>query len=1058
MAFNSISRFRSTRSFLAVIVMTAFGGLSFANAALAADERPLDKPAASQFHLLAGEQIASRRIQDLNLDQIAIDDELIRLNDQAPRYAIPHEVHLTPDTDGTWEEFIDDGGVVRSVWRLSLTCENAVSMNLGFSDFWLPRGGTLFVYSPDMSSIVRPFTETDNADHHQLWTPPVAGNTIVIELSVPKDSTRDVRLTVGSINAGYRRFMEIAAIVDAKSGSCNVDTVCSQGDLWRNEIPSVAVISTGGSTFCTGSMLNNVRQNQTPYFLTAYHCSVTSSNAASLVCFWNYENSTCRTPGSTASGSAGNGQLTQFNTGATFRAAYSASDFTLVQLSAAPNPAWKVSFAGFDARAVETTSNIAIHHPNTDEKRISFDNNASTTTSYNSSTSPGDGTHLRIGAWELGTTEPGSSGSPVFNQNHQVVGQLHGGSASCTSITNDFYGRLSTSWLGGGTAATQLKAWLDPDNTGTTVVNTLTTAGLSVSPASPVTHLGVAGGPFSNLPYAYTVSNSSSSVVNYRVNLTNNIGLLINGGTAAVTGSLAATSGTATVTVSAGAALASLAAGVYTEDIVFTDLGTSVARTIRHTIEVGQTGFTVTPATGLSTGGPIGGPFTTTAVYTISSTNPSPVSVTVSGNAAWIVVDGTASQTFTLTGVGASRSVSVGIGSAANTLAGGIYSGLVSIVNNTGGTGGTTRNVALDVGRQAYAATDVPLTINDNSTAYSFITVADDFCIADVDVAVNATHTYIGDLLIELTAPSGTIVVLHNNSGGNADNIVATYDDDGAGTVPASALSALDNQSAAGVWRLRVSDTATTDTGTLNSWSLRMGMTAGNCPTPEIIYSEPLNTNPGWSLQGQWAFGVPTGGGGNTGYKDPTSGHTGSNVYGYNLAGDYAHSMPAYNLTSTAFDCTGLTGTRVMFWRWLGVESSTYDHAIFSVSDNGTTWTTVWQNAATLRDTAWTSVSYDISAVADNKPTVYFRWTMGTTDSSVAYCGWNIDDLEIWAIAPEVACFGDLDGDQVVGFGDVSVMLLSFGECPGCTEDVDGDGAVTSADLALVLLSFGECP
>ena len=84
--------------------------------------------------------------------------------------------------------------------------------------------------------------------------------------------------------------------------------------------------------------------------------------------------------------------------------------------------------------------------------------------------------------------------------------------------------------------------------------------------------------------------------------------------------------------------------------------------------------------------------------------------------------------------------------------------------------------------------------------------------------------------------------------------------------------------------------------------------------------------------------------------------------------------------------------------RWLGVESATYDHATFSVSSNGSTWTTIWTHTgATLNDNAWIPLTYDISVVADNSPSVYMRWTMGTTDSSVVYCGWNIDDIEIWA-------------------------------------------------------------
>ncbi len=168
---------------------------------------------------------------------------------------------------------------------------------------------------------------------------------------------------------------------------------------------------------------------------------------------------------------------------------------------------------------------------------------------------------------------------------------------------------------------------------------------------------------------------------------------------------------------------------------------------------------------------------------------------------------------------------------------------------------------------------------------------------------------------------------------------------------------------------------------------------------PELVYGFPMNVNPNWTVSGLWAFGQPTGGGGQYGGPDPASGHTGTNVYGYNLSGDYENSLPERHLTTTALDCTGLTEVTLKFWRWLGVEQSTYDHAYVRVSNDGTNWTTVWSNSSVVSDTSWVQQEFDISAVADDQPTVYIRWTMGTTDGSWRYCGWNIDDVEIWGLA-----------------------------------------------------------
>jgi len=167
---------------------------------------------------------------------------------------------------------------------------------------------------------------------------------------------------------------------------------------------------------------------------------------------------------------------------------------------------------------------------------------------------------------------------------------------------------------------------------------------------------------------------------------------------------------------------------------------------------------------------------------------------------------------------------------------------------------------------------------------------------------------------------------------------------------------------------------------------------------PTMRYQWTLDTDPGWTTEDEWAWGQPTGGGGEYGPSDPTGGHTGSNVYGYNLSGDYPNWLPERHLTTGAIDCSDLSAVRLKFWRWLGVEVSTYDHAYIRVSNDGTTWVTVWENTAVVEDYVWTPIDLDISAVADGEETVYVRWTMGETDGGWRYCGWNIDDVEIWAL------------------------------------------------------------
>jgi len=157
-------------------------------------------------------------------------------------------------------------------------------------------------------------------------------------------------------------------------------------------------------------------------------------------------------------------------------------------------------------------------------------------------------------------------------------------------------------------------------------------------------------------------------------------------------------------------------------------------------------------------------------------------------------------------------------------------------------------------------------------------------------------------------------------------------------------------------------------------------------------YSETMDADPGWTCEGAWAYGPPTGAGSHN--PDPTSGYTADNVYGYNIEGDYANGMVETCLTTSPFDCSNLSGVTLEFRRWVGVERSNYDHARVQASTNGSTWTTLWENPnRSLAEQAWTRCEYDLSAVADHEPTVYVRWTMGPTDGSATYSGWNIDDV-----------------------------------------------------------------
>ncbi len=217
------------------------------------------------------------------------------------------------------------------------------------------------------------------------------------------------------------------------------------------------------------------------------------------------------------------------------------------------------------------------------------------------------------------------------------------------------------------------------------------------------------------------------------------------------------------------------------------------------------------------------------------------------------------------------------------------------------------------------------------------------------------------------------------------------------------------------------------------------------------FFEQAFDSDPGWPRTGSWAFGPPAGLGGASGGPDPTSGRTGVSVYGFNPFGDYANGIPAHHLTSPPINCTGRSGVHLTFWRWLGVESGKWDHASVRVSTNGAAWTTVWENESEVIDSSWVLQDIDISALADNQPTVYLRWTMGPTDYSVVYCGWNIDDVGLYASACDTLR-GDHNADGAIDIGDHGVLESCYvGPATryptGCRAfDFDEDGDVDCPD------------
>ncbi|MFA6128846.1 MAG: PKD domain-containing protein [Bacteroidales bacterium] len=372
-------------------------------------------------------------------------------------FAYPFDTVLNTVHNGTWE-ILENGS---RIWRLALYSPNALSLNLIFSRFKLPSGAKMYLYSPDYQTVRGAFTSDNQTVSGVLATVPIPSDEMIVELNVPAQAEFSPIVEISKVSHDFKGFFE--SFGSAGSGDCNVDINCPAGDNWQIEKKSVVKFIRGGVWLCSGALINNARNDGRPLLLSANHTIGNQTHATETVFFFRYERPAC---------GSGNGTLQYTLSGSKLLATTSKVDFSLVELSSAPPPDYEPVYAGWDRRVYTFLDTVTcIHHPNGSVKKISKSYHRVVTADFGGGYDTN--THWKISAWDLGTTEPGSSGSPLFNNEHRIVGDLTGGDASCSYNFNDYFEKFSVSWDKYPDSSNQLKYWLDPGQTGVQVANSL---------------------------------------------------------------------------------------------------------------------------------------------------------------------------------------------------------------------------------------------------------------------------------------------------------------------------------------------------------------------------------------------------------------------------------------------------------------------------------------------------------------------------------------------------------------------------------------------------------
>ena len=463
-------------------------------------------------------KIDMRVFDEPNIAALKIEDSLTDNSGTAPwRFGFNNNTNINISNSGTWIN-LPNGD---RIWQLVVVCKNALTVNLTFSQTTIPKGNELYVYNPSKDFILGKFTAS-HLYNGELGTELVPGEMTIVEYFVPKGSSIG-NVNICTVTHGYRTPDEFLLKAFGGSGACNVNVNCPEGAAWTQQRNSVVMLVSGSNGFCTGALINNTLNDGKPYVLTANHCY---SNPATWIFRFQWESTSCINPSTSPS--------FQSLSGAVLRAQGTPSDFCLVEITGGlvngtVPAAYTPYFSGWDNTETISPSAVCIHHPSGDIKKIAIENNALISTNFGGSPS---NSHWGVLSWDLGVTEPGSSGSPLFNQNRRIIGQLHGGASACgASVLSDEYGKVSVSWNpAGSTTSGQLKHWLDPNNTNASFID-----GYDPSNAPTITlDAGLSNSTFiqtslcgSNYIPNVTISNGGSQTVTTAV-----ISYSLDGGTA----------------------------------------------------------------------------------------------------------------------------------------------------------------------------------------------------------------------------------------------------------------------------------------------------------------------------------------------------------------------------------------------------------------------------------------------------------------------------------------------------------------------------------------------
>jgi len=273
MNIQSLTMYLVTRTIgFTVLLLLSFNINSFAQ--ISAGGRPVSFQNTYQQYF-SNRSAREVLIPDFDYQKALKEDEAAG----SARFASPIEVAYSLDEDGEWTN-LPNGD---RVWRLQLKAKDALGMFVYYDDFYMPQGARFFMYNRDGSEIKGAYTSQNNKDSGKFMTGMIKGESAILEYYEPAKVKGQGIIDISRVYYAYENDLEFKLpdnVYKVKAGfgdalNCHTNVNCDEGADWQEHkrgVVRILRVFDEGMGWCSGSLINNTSQDETPYILSAYHC------------------------------------------------------------------------------------------------------------------------------------------------------------------------------------------------------------------------------------------------------------------------------------------------------------------------------------------------------------------------------------------------------------------------------------------------------------------------------------------------------------------------------------------------------------------------------------------------------------------------------------------------------------------------------------------------------------------------------------------------------------------------------------------------------------------